>query len=37
LDDEDLGDSVANDIFDGKFTNFNLGDRKEYDITGAEY
>ena len=37
LDDEDLGDSVANDIFDGKFSSFSLGDKKEYDITGAEY
>ena len=37
LDDEDLGDSVADDIFNAKFTNFNLGDKKDYDITGAEY
>lgn len=37
LDDEDLGDSVANDIFEGRFTNLNMGDKKEYDITGEEY
>ena len=37
LDDEDLGDSVANDIFEGRFTNLNLGEKKEYDLTGEEY
>ena len=36
LDDEDLGDSVANDIFEGRF-NLNFGDKTEYDITGEEY
>ena len=37
LDDEDLGDSVSNEIFSGRFTNLNLGEKKEYDITGEEY
>ena len=37
LDDEDLGDSVANDIFEGRITNLNLGEKKEYDVTGEEY
>ena len=37
LDDEDLGDTVANDIFEGRFTSLNFGDKTEYDITGEEY
>ena len=32
-----MGDSVANDIFEGRFSNFNFGDKKEYDIVGEEY
>ena len=28
---------MANDIFEGRFTNFNWGDKKEYDLTGEEY
>jgi len=35
LDDEDLGETVANDIFDQKL-NFG-GDKLDYDITGEEY
>ena len=32
-----MGDSVANDIFEGRFTNLNTGEKKEYDLTGEEY
>ena len=37
LDDEDLGDTVANDIFEGKLNFGGSEDKLEYDLTGEEY